>query len=379
MNDRLLMSVLVGANVPVPAPPELVDCIDRIEVSSSADSGCGFQLVLDVGRGNPSGLVDFPQLVSGKLGPFQRMVLILTVRGRPTVLADGVITHRELNPGALPGEGRLTITGEDVGVLMDLEDKSVEYPAQDETAVAQRIILSYARYGLVPRVLPPPLIDLPLPIDRVPVQQGTDRAHLTAMAQRYGYVFYVAPGPVPLTSVGYWGPPNRVGLPSPALSAGFGAATNVERITFRHDPLAPVRVAGSVQDRLTGVDLPVRSTISRRPPLAAKPDWLVNLPNVRTVAFRESGVTAAQALARAQGIADARSDSLVATGMLDTTRYGALLNAGGLVAVRGAGWEHDGSYYVRRVTHVIEVGRRYTQHFTLSREGVGSTLPVVRP
>jgi hypothetical protein len=63
---------------------------------------------------------------------------------------------------------------------------------------------------------------------------------------------------------------------------------------------------------------------------------------------------------------------------LDTVRYGGLLQARGLVGMRGAGALHDGLYYVKRVTHVITKGE-YRQNFTLTREGLGTTTAVVRP
>jgi phage protein D len=244
--------------------------------------------------------------------------------------------------------------------------------------IANLLIAQYATYGLIPQVIPPPAIDQPLPIERVPVQQGTDLAYLNQMADRFGYVFYVLAGPAPMVNTAYWGPPVRVGVPQPALSVDLGVDTNVQQLTFRSDGLAPTQVAGRIQDRVTNQSVPVQSTGSLQPPLAAMPDWLVNLPNVRTTLFRDSGLNAMQAFARAQGIADASSDSLTATGTLDALRYGDLLTARGLVGLRGAGWQHDGLYYVKRVTHRISRGE-YTQSFTLTRDGVGATTPVVRP
>jgi hypothetical protein len=49
-----------------------------------------------------------------------------------------------------------------------------------------------------------------------------------------------------------------------------------------------------------------------------------------------------------------------------------------VVGLRGAGSQHDGLYYVKRVTHTIQRGE-YTQAFTLTREGLGATTAVVRP
>jgi hypothetical protein len=372
------LTMLVGPTVPVPAPPLLTENLLRVEVSTSDAGRSGFQLTFAAGRSGAADMVDQPLLSLPLLRPFARVVLVVTFGGLPKVLMDGIITHRELAPGSRPGAGQLVVTGEDVSVMMDLEEKSAEHPAQDETVIANLLIVQYAQYGLIPMVIPPPVIDPPIPIDRVPVQQGTDLAYLRQMAERFGYVFYVVAGPAPLTNTAYWGPPVRVGLPQPALSVDLGPETNVQQISFRHDGLGPTRVTGQVQDRLTGQTMPVTSLPPLRPPLAAMPDWLVNMPNVRTTAYRDSGVNTMQAFARAQGQADATTDSLTATGTLDGLKYNDLLTARGLVGVRGAGWQHDGLFYVKQVTHRIARGE-YTQSFTLTREGVGATTPVVRP
>jgi hypothetical protein len=100
----------------------------------------------------------------------------------------------------------------------------------------------------------------------------------------------------------------------------------------------------------------------------------VNQPNVRTTQFRESGLNFVQAYARAQGETDAGADVLTAEGRLDAIRYGWVLTARSLVGVAGAGYQHDGLYYVKRVTHDIRRGG-YTQSFTLTREGLGATVP----
>lgn len=374
----ILLTMLAGPTVPVPAPPDFVENLEQVEVSASAAGRSLFRLIFATGRSGPADLLDYPLLTVPVLRPFARVVLMVTLNGAPNVLLDGVITHRELTPGPAPGSTRLTVIGEDVSLMMDLEERSAEHPAQDETIIATKLIASYPQYGLLPNVIPPPLIDPPIPIERVPVQQATDYGYLTQLAARFGYVFYLEPGPVPLVNTAYWGPSPRVGLPQPALTVDLGNETNVEKVTFRHDALAPVQVAGTVQDRLTGAALPVRSLGVLRPPLAAMPDWLVNQPNVRTERYRDSGVSIGQALARAQGRADATGDTLTATGQLDVLRYGRLLAPGRLVGVRGAGWQHDGLFFVRQVDHVIKHGS-YTQSFTLTREGVGSTTPVVLP
>lgn len=84
-------------------------------------------------------------------------------------------------------------------------------------------------------------------------------------------------------------------------------------------------------------------------------------------------------MAEAQAASDrASSEVLTAEGTLDGARYGSILEPRKLVGLRGAGLAHDGLYMVREVKHQIARGS-YTQAFKLAREGLGSTVPVVRP
>jgi hypothetical protein len=145
-----------------------------------------------------------------------------------------------------------------------------------------------------------------------------------------------------------------------------------------NNALEPALVSGQIQDRTTNQSVPVRTFASLRPPLSTMPAWLVNQPNLRRRQFRESGLNAMQALARAQGTTDASADSVVAEGELDAVRYGTPLQARGLVGVRGAGYLHDGIWYVKRVTHTIKK-ESYKQKFTLARDGLGSITPAVMP
>ena len=375
---QLQLTLLVGPTVAVPAPPLLIDALDSIEVTQTDEGRSGFQITFTAGRGGIIGLMDYPLVSLRLLKPFNRVILILTFNGIPRVLMDGFITHQQLLPSNEPGESTLTIIGEDVSVMMDLEEKSAEHPAQDETIIALKLIASYAQFGLVPVVVPPVAIDLPLPIERIPVQQGTDLAYLLLLAERNGYVFYVTPGPAPFVNTAYWGPPRRVGVPQRALAVNMGPESNVDSLSFSNNALRPTLVDGQLRDRTSGQTVPVKTVASTRVPLASQPAWLVNQPNVRHTALRASGLSAVQGFGRAQGMTDAASDALTAEGEMDGLRYGGILQAGGLVGVRGAGLAHDGLYYVKRVTHSVSK-ESYTQRFTLSRDGAGSLTPVVVP
>jgi hypothetical protein len=372
------LTLLIGPTVAVPAPPPLMEALESVEVTHSDEVRSGFQITFQVGRSGPADLLDYALVSNPLFKPFNRVILIVTVSAIPRVLMDGIITHQQFSPSDQPGQSTFTITGEDVSVMMDREEKSVEHPAQDETLIALKLIASYAQYGLIPIVIPPVVIDPPIPIERIPAQQATDPQYLQQIAERHAYVFYITPGPAPFTNTAYWGPPVRLGVPQSALAVNMGAETNIESFNVRNNALQPTLVEGKVQDRTTNQALPVQTFASLRPPLAAFPAWLFNQPNLRKTQFRQSGVNAVQALTRAQAMTDASIDAVVAEGELDAVRYGHLLEPRGLVGVRGAGYLHDGFWYVKRVTHSIRK-EAYKQRYTLSREGLGSTTPVVVP
>jgi hypothetical protein len=372
-----LVTLLVGPTVPLPAPPQLMESVERIEVQHSDEGQSGLSMTLKVGR-SQTDVLDYFLLMTPLLRPMARIIVIVTFNALPEVLFDGIITRQSLAPGDQPGASRLTVTAEDVSLAMDLEEKSAEHPAQPENIIALKLIATYFQYGLIPTVIPPIALDIPLPTERIPVQQGSDLQYLREMAARHGYVFYVTPGPLPGMNQAYWGPPVRFGLPQKALSVNLGPESNVTSISFSYDGLAPATVRGLVQDRTSNVPIPVFTFASTRVPLVSQPAWLFQSPT-RVAAFRETGLTVAQAYGRAQAMTDASQDNVVtASGELDGLRYEALLKPRGLVGVRGVGYSYDGLYYVKSVSYSMGVGS-FKQSFNLSREGLGSITPVVRP
>jgi hypothetical protein len=371
------LTLLIGPSVPVPAPLTLLEALESVEVTHSDAERSGFQITFKVGRSSTD-LLDYALLSSPLLKPCNRIVLLVTFNAVPAVLMDGMIMDQQLAASNEPGASTLTVTGEDVSVMLDLAEKSVEHPAQPEAVIALKIIGSYAQYGLIPKVIPPPSIDVPLPTERTPVQQGTDLGYLQDMASRFGYVFYITPGPAPLTNTAYWGPPERLGIPQKAISINLGPNSNADIPNFRYDALATTFLTGQIQDRQTNEVLPVQTVASTRPPLASQPAWATQ-SCVRTRQLRQSGLNTMQAFTQAQAETDSSTDNVITvSGELDAARYAALLKPRGLVGLRGAGYSFDGFYYVKSVTHNIRRGE-YKQSFTLTREGLGAISPVVVP
>jgi hypothetical protein len=371
---RTYCSVLAGPTIPVPLPATFADAIRSVEVIQ-CDSQSGFQIEFTVGRQSTLFSLDYPIMESDLLQPFNRLSIFITINMIPQLLMDGIITYVQLNPRNDPGTSILTVTGRDLSVLMDQEEKVLQYPGQSESAIATQIIGKYEYLGIVPEIITPPLIDTPNPSERIPVQRGTDLAYLRTLAARFGYIFYVTTGPK--TNTAYWGPPTRVGLPQSALSINLGPESNIKSIDFQYDALSPVTVQGEILDSVSDLSLPYQTLASTELPLAQTG---IMDTNARTIQLQAGGgFNYQEAFARAQGTTNqSRNEVVVATGELDVARYGGPLQACSLVGVRGSGWQYDGTYYVQETTHQLGPGF-YTQQFRLTREGTGALSPVVNP
>ncbi|HEX2209183.1 MAG TPA: hypothetical protein VHG93_15995 [Longimicrobium sp.] len=397
------LTLMMGI-VPAPVPLALSEALVGVEVTNSDRGRSGFQLQFQVGRSGPLDLVDFPLMRHPLIRPFNRVVIVVRFNLLPRVLMDGVITQLTLNPSEDPGASTLTVTGEDVSVMMDLDQVRVPYPAMPDNAIATMIIAKYARYGLVPMVIPPFAMETPVPTRTVPHQTGTDLDELNRRAGIYSHVFYVEPVTVGVNRA-YWGPPVRTGFPERALSVNMGPASNVTSVNFTYNALAPQMVVDVHQDPESNVTVPVVAPpVPLQPPLALIPGIVYNGGRVRTSVLTRAqepvpaadaaaaaqpagggddpvpvGMSTAGAIARAQaGVQGAMEQTATASGELDALQYGEILRARSIVGLRGAGATFDGHWYVQSVSHSIKKGE-YRQRFTLNREGTHPLLPLVRP
>jgi hypothetical protein len=129
-----------------------------------------------------------------------------------------------------------------------------------------------------------------------------------------------------------------------------------------------------IQNALTKVPipLPIPNVSLLSPPLGAIP------PIPKQINLMRDTAKLAPMAALGKGLAAAASTADVVTGngSVDVLRYGRVLKARQLVGVRGTGLAFDGLYYVKKVTSTIKLGE-FKQSFTLVRNGLVSTLPVV--
>lgn len=371
MLDGVQLTLLLGPRLLVPAPAPIVEALSSIEVVHNDDDRSGFTATfqLDPARGGAVRTLGRTLLAANG-----RLRLLLSLAGRPRALLDGVITQQQLSRASDAGGSTLTVTGEDLGALMDRKPRQHAHAAPDLASVVARTLADYAPEGVQAKVVPLAAVGAGA-AEAIFSQSSTDYAFLRDLAGRYGYSFHLSPHEA--GSLAYWGPPLRGPATQRAISVDFGAATNVQSIQFRYDSLGPERVTGYVLDPDTHALVPVSSDGDLGAPLSR--EGAARGPATVTRGARILGPSrsVADAMARARGRARSRRDALVAEGELDLARYGELLQVRSLVGVRGAGDEHDGLYLVKQVRHQIRRGG-YTMHFTLQREGFGTTVPGVR-
>ncbi|MGH8905005.1 MAG: hypothetical protein ACRD0K_00415 [Egibacteraceae bacterium] len=372
-NGRFTLTLMMGPTIAVPVPQPVTDALTSVQVTTTAGQASGFQLTFAVSKDS---VINRALLPAGFFDPKVRVIIVVVLNGTPTVLMDGVITRQELSASDDPGASTLTITGEDLTLVMDLVDEYACYPAMSSDDQVRVICLKYAVYGIIPAAVPPLLREIESPNEKIRVQSSTDLAHIRALAAQAGYVFYIDPGPAPGANIAYWGPEIRIGIPQPALSINMDATTNVESLSFSFDGRARTQMTVSVTEPVTkrSIPVPIPDIGLLRPPLAARPAIALRQEPVPDTA-KLTGIGAA--LVGLAMTAQA-SDAINGQGRLDVLRYGHILQARRLVSVRGAGLAYDGLYFVKSVTHDIKRGE-YKQSFALARDGLVSQTTVVSP
>ncbi|HSS22517.1 MAG TPA: hypothetical protein VLL54_20770 [Pyrinomonadaceae bacterium] len=372
MLKGIYLTLMIGPVVPLPVPKVVLDAMTDVQVTTAAGTSSGFSLSFTLNNRSPLHTLF---LVAGAQTPLMRVLIVLTINGTANVLMDGVMTNQQVSPGSKPGESTLTITGEDLTKVMSLIDFSgMPFPAMPPEARVALIIAKYAMFGMIPLVIPSLFTDFPIPVERIPIQQGTDLAYIKGLADDVGYVFYIDPGPAPGANVAYWGPEIKVGVPQPALNYDMDSQTNVESLNFTFDGANSILPIVFIQNSLTKVPIPIPipNLNPLQPPLGVIPAPITNITMLKETAK----LSPMAAIGIGLAVASRSADAVTGHGSLDVVRYGRLLKARQLVGVRGVGTAFDGLYYVKSVTTTLKQGE-LKQSFDLTRNGLVSITPKV--
>ncbi|SOD63449.1 hypothetical protein SAMN06297387_110181 [Streptomyces zhaozhouensis] len=367
------LTLHMGPRLVRPVPGEVAEALLSAQITTTAGERSGFQLAFDLSK---NGALSRRLLPEGFFDPKTRVVVTASVKGTPRVLLDGLIVRQEVGSSNRPGQSTLTLTGEDLTLLMDLEERTDRFPNLAPSQRVSRILAQYAEYGIASDVYREHIPQPPRQELRVDYQTGTDLQYVTELAQANGFTFYLDPGPAPGRSTAYWGPEKRLGQRQHALNVNMDANSTVDQLTFAYDGTAREEPQARVQDPATRRSrlLAQPDIDPLRPPLGRRASPALRRNRLTGTAKKDVAQAEAEALARAAVSADVISGS----GSLDVHRHGYLLRPRELVGVRGAGATYDGDYYVKSVTHNLAPGS-FRQNFTLSREGLIARGDTVRP
>jgi hypothetical protein len=354
------LRLLAGPTVPTPVDYEVVDALESVEVTNRDRERDGFQLTFRVGKDSP---VDYALVRGGLLDPPARVSLIVLFTGGPHVLINGIVTDHQLVPSNRPSASTLHVTGDDVGLELDFVERNAVFRNQSDADIVRSII---SNYSLKPDVTD--TTDVPTEQQRVTPQHSTDLEFVQGLAENNGFVFFVEPSAIPGVGTAYWGPERRTGPRQRVLTVGTGPdATVDDTISFDYDALVPttpqilILDPNSGQQRVVGIPPAILAELSKRPaaPLRTK------------IARTAAKYDMSQGTLHAAATSTQSSDAVTGRGELDAVRYGRALRSRQLVDVRGAGASHDGTYYVKEVSHRLRRGS-YRQSFVLTRDGRGA-------
>jgi hypothetical protein len=265
------LSILAGVGTLEPLPLAAMNALERVDIVTTIGERGSFRLFFRLEPG--STLSERFLLDSGDL---VRVVLSIGAGDDRTVAMDGVIVRHTVSTRANGTAPVLVVAGEDLTLLMDLTDAGARpFPGMPIEVRVQVILAAYAVFGVTPRVVPPPIEDLPIPTERIPHQHGTDDAYIRSLAACVGHRFTLDPGPNPGASVAYWGPEPRGDRSRPSLVIDVGRRSDVETLRLRFDAMRRVQPEALILEPVskTIISIPVPDIAALGPLFGVRAVW----------------------------------------------------------------------------------------------------------
>jgi phage protein D len=337
----------------------LLQCIQRVTVDEDLDVGSSCAIELEACR-NEDG--SWPYLEDENLQVWNRITVLASFPKQAEVVFDGYISHVGTRTNAQSANMTVEIRGVDASYHMNQLEKTRIWRGMTYEAIAAEIFLDYQFKTFIAD--PPAGADPPVQV----AQRCTDHRFLRELARRRGYEFHV------LGANAYFRPPDLTMAPQKVIAIHFGEQTNCDDLQFDTDGTAPTQSDVAYFDALEGVARSDPQTQSDLPALGSKPlstlRGAVQMPQGRRIARGMGFSSPAQAAGYAAGMLRRNDWWIGAHGSISGLRYGHVLRSRKLVAVKGAGPNLNGNYYVRKVQHSLG-SRSYEMQFELARNALG--------
>lgn len=351
-----------------PADDDLYTVMGPLEVEENADLPGAFELDLPVGR-TDSGDLDFVN--DSRLQPFVHVAVVVTPEGRSAeCIMDGYVLAHKLHLEKGTVSSRLRVWGQDASWLMNLEEKTREWVDLTDADVANSI---FGDYGITP--------DSDNSDDDSPahtedghslMQRATDIQFLRSLARRNGKLCRVACTDTPGLRTGFFAKPDLQGDPVVTLDLNDPEAWTVDALDIDWDVTRPSEVKArqalftDADEDGAGVDESDSglTTLDRR----SLSDFA---GRSMTVLLTTPVDSPGELTLRAQALLREAGWFVRCEGEADLSRLKAVLRAGTLVGINGAGSLNSGNYLVWSVRHTITADS-HKMKFVLVRNAVGA-------
>jgi hypothetical protein len=350
-----------------PVPQTFYSAIESLEVEESCEGPDMLVLRVPVNRTSAG---DLQYVGDGTFEPYTGISMVVTPSGQGAqCVFDGYVLSWQLHLDRTSSSSSLDVAAQDASWLMNIDDTVTEWSGQTDGQVANTI---FGNYGFTPADAntddDSPIHD---PDSHTLFQRATDLQFLKGLARRAGKICRVACTDTPGQRTGYFIRPSVDAQPAATISLVDPVTWTVDTLDFDWDVMRPSQVDASQVDltqasadgaetdtdssgltTLAARDLPTytgRSSIL----LLTTPADVPELPQRTAAVLTESGFFTR------------------CTGEADANRLGAVLRAGDVVTIAGAGAIHSGNWLVWAVRHRFALDT-FKMQFTLVRNGVGA-------
>jgi phage protein D len=356
--------ILVGGTA---VDPSLYTDVRSLDVEENVDLPGAFSLSLPVAS---DGSGDYTYVNDSRFQPFSKLAVEVDVDdGGTQCIFDGVILSHKFHVDRGTSNATLEVWGQDASWLMNVEEKIKEWSNVTDGDVANSI---FGDYGFAP--------DGDNTSDDSPshtedghtlMQRASDIQFLRALARRSGKICRVAPGTKAGQITGVFTKPKLDGDPAVKIPFNDLVHAVVGELDFTWDVTRPTEVKArqalfndNDEDGADG---------------GATDSGLASLADRDLATFSGQAMKALlTATVDDAGELQQRSRSLLreasffvrCTGEADLDGVGAVLRAGTVVQIDGAGSLNSGKYYVWSVRHHIEADA-HGMRFVLVRNAVG--------
>jgi phage protein D len=338
--------------------PDLLAAALELEVETDFRLAGSFRLKLATHR-EPDGTWMF--LDDDRLKLWHPFKVSARVGDGEQELISGYVTQISMHLDPIQGNSYVELLGMDATSVMSLEEKIKDWPNKSDSDIAREI---FSDYNLTPQVDGTGVVhdDKAATI----IQRDTDIQFLKRLARRNGFECFVK------GDTGFFRKPLLAAPSQPVLAAHFGPCTNLGSIDARVNAMRPMRVEMHQIDVIGKQPQEASAETAEQKQLGRDAALSFTIPNgvqSKMVVTQEVAVNQPEMQNLCRALFDEAEWFAQASGEIDTSAYGAVLQTMQPVPLKGLGEMFSGIYYVTSVKHIFGL-KGYTQQFTARRNAL---------